>query len=276
MSPAEHRKAFIKAFNAIAQHHRRLRVFEDFLELAALAIRKTTLRGEAADKIEAQYMELVGRHEKDDIRKMPELLAIMASALSEPGHDFLGDIAGELELLHKGGGQFFTPWHLSSMMARITLSSADGVERLIGEKGFATLCEPACGAGGMILAFAEVFAECGGVAGTQLFVDATDISRMAFNMTYLQLSLSGIPALVRHGDSLAQQHFDQAFTPPFFPFYAANREAFIAWRHEAPAAAVQDVAATTKPPIGKQAPIVNQIEHRKKPVQTPQLSLFGG
>ncbi len=62
MNPADARKRFIKAFNQVAPHHRRLRVFEDFLELGALAFRKTTVLGDAAEAIEEKYMELVGRH----------------------------------------------------------------------------------------------------------------------------------------------------------------------------------------------------------------------
>ena len=50
-------------------------------------------------------------------------------------------------------GQFFTPYDVSRMMAEMTF---DTVDEIIAEQGFVTVQEPACGAGGMIIAAADV------------------------------------------------------------------------------------------------------------------------
>jgi hypothetical protein len=227
-TPADHRKQFIKAFERLARHHERHDVLADFLELAVCAIRKTTLApGPAADALEEQYMAVVRRNRPEDVRAMPELLGITTLAVQNGGSDFLGQVVGDLELINGHMGQFFTPYDLSRMMAEMTLADVGGV---IAEKGFITLMEPASGAGGMIIAAADVIERQGFDIGRQLYVDATDLSPMCFKMTYLQISLRGIPATVRRGNSLSLETFDVAHTPAFLPFYLAHREVFDAWR----------------------------------------------
>ena len=228
-TPTEHRKQFIKAFESLAHNRQRHDVFADFLDLAVCAIRKKTLPpGPDADAMEEQYMAVVKRNEPDDVRKMPALLAITALAVQEGGCDFLGQVVGELELLNDHMGQFFTPYDVSRLMAEMTLQDAGA---LIREKGFITLAEPASGAGGMIIAAADVIEKQGFDIGRQLYVEATDIAPMCFKMTYLQASLRGIPATIRRGNTLTCQMFEAAHTPAFHPFYLTHRAAFDAWQH---------------------------------------------
>jgi type I restriction-modification system DNA methylase subunit len=82
--------------------------------------------------------------------------------------------------------QFFTPYDVSRMMAEMTF---DTVDEIIAEQGFVTVLEPACGAGGMINAAADVIEGKGFDIGRQLYVDGTDLSPMCFRMSYLQASL---------------------------------------------------------------------------------------
>jgi type I restriction-modification system DNA methylase subunit len=253
-TPAEHRKQFIKAFDRLAHHRERHDVLADFLEMAVCAIRKRTLTaGPAADAIEQQYMAVVKRNTPEDVRAMPELLGITAHAVQAGGCDFLGQVVVELELRNDHMGQFFTPYDVSRMIAEMTL--ADAGER-IAEKGFITLAEPASGAGGMIIAAADVLEKRGFDIERQLYVDATDVSPMCFRMTYLQASLRGIPATIRRGNTLSREMFDQAHTPAFLPFYLAHREAFDTWQRPPATAearprperpAVQPTAYTRQP-----------------------------
>jgi len=235
-------------------------VLTDFLEMAVCAIRKKTLPpGPAADAMEDQYMGVVKRNKPEDVRAMPELLGIATIAVQEGGCDFLGQIVVELELSNEHMGQFFTPYDVSRMMAEMILTDAGEVMK---ERGFITLMEPASGAGGMIIAAADVIEKQGFDVGQQLYVDATDISPMCFKMTYLQASLRGIPATIRRGNSLSLEMFDQAVTPAFLPFYLTHREAFDAWRNEASATPVQPVVIPqAKPlrPAGKPGTVPAQL-----------------
>ena len=167
-TPAEHRKRFIKAFESLAHHRERHDVLADFLDMGVCAIRKTTLPpGPAADAIEDQYMAVVKRNAVEDVRKMPELLTITALAVQEGGCDFLGQVVADLELINGHMGQFFTPYDVSRMIAEMTLRDAGD---LIREKGFVTVAEPASGAGGMIIAAADVIEKQGFDIGRQLYV----------------------------------------------------------------------------------------------------------
>jgi hypothetical protein len=279
-TPADLRKQFIKAFESLAHHRERHDVLADFLDMAVCALRKTTLPpGPAADAIENQYMAVVKRNKPEDVRKIPELLAVTALAMQEGGCDFLGQVVGVLGLITGHMGQFFTPYDLSRMIAEMTL---DTVDELIAEQGFVTVQEPACGAGGMIIAAADVLARKGYDIGQCLYVDATDISPMCFKMSYLQASLRGIPATIRRGNTLSLEMFDQAHTPAFPPFYLTHREAFDAWRRGEGGGAKSYDAEMTQPGPGADEPGEPAPKPRPAPARPPvqpttysgQLSLF--
>ena len=275
-TPAALRKQFIKAFDSLAHHRQRHDVFADFLDMAVCAIRKRTLPpGPAADALEDQYMAVVKRNTVEDVRKIPELLTIAALAVQDGGCDFLGLVAGDLELINGHMGQFFTPYDVSRMIAEMTL---DTVDEIIAEQGFVTVQEPACGAGGMIIAAADVIARKGFDIGRQLYVDATDISPMCFKMSYLQASLRGIPATIRRGNTLTLEMFEHAMTPAFFGFYASHKDGFDAWQRGEGRGAVSYDAEISQhgaeaEPIEPQP--IQPASKRQAPVAQPrQLNLF--
>ena len=72
------------------------------------------------------------------------------------------------------------------------------------------------GSGGMIIAYAETMKDKGYNYQHQLFVETVDIDEICFKMTYIQLSLLGIPAKVIRGDSLAMRYFEVYYTPFYF------------------------------------------------------------
>ena len=68
----------------------------------------------------------------------------------------------------------------------------------------------------MIIAFAESLKDNGYNYQHQLYVEAIDIDELCFKMTYIQLSLLGIPARVIRGDSLSMQYYEMIYTPFYF------------------------------------------------------------
>lgn len=109
-------------------------------------------------------------------------------------------------------GQFFTPPALSELMARLTAS--DLLARF--DKPFLTVQEPACGAGGMILAFTKVLIDHGHNPAEWLWVQCQDVDRMAALMCYLQLSLWNIPGVVIVGNTLALETREVFYTPAHY------------------------------------------------------------
>lgn len=98
---------FIKAMNDIDRSKSRREVFTDFCELAYCALAKIACPTEQGrEDLEAQYLSVVKRYRnKDDVRRMPELLSLTMEALNQGNIDFLGSVAGELGALDAKLGQ---------------------------------------------------------------------------------------------------------------------------------------------------------------------------
>lgn len=227
-------RAFIREVDDLAKAGRsHQEVLSDFLELAYCAFSKRTRSTQdAQEACEQQYMDLVRKRPKDYVRAMPRLLGLMPSGIEEHG-DFLACVAGELGALNEGAGQFFTPFALCRMMAETNL---DGVDEIIAEHGFVKISDPACGAGGMLLAAADVLEAHGHNVQHCMLAHAKDISALAVHAAYLQLSMRGIPAIVEHGDTLRMELRSQATTPAWEQFLAHQRS-----------------RQAERPPVGSQA-----------------------
>lgn len=197
--------------------------FRDFCELAFCAYAKLTAAPDRVEALEERYMNIVQTyHDKDTVRAYPRLMAMVWRGVQD-GQDFLGQAAAELNALDAKTGQFFTPMPVSRMMAMIGLQ---GAETAIKEKGFITLNEPASGAGGMILAAASIIKEMGYDPSSHLIVSAQDISQLAYQMCFLQLTFAGIPAYVERCNSLSMESCDASWTPATLAFYRQHGRLF--------------------------------------------------
>lgn len=75
-----------------------------------------------------------------------------------------------------------------------------------------TVNEPSCGAGGNIIALAEVMKERGINYQQKLEVVCQDIDTKAVYMTYVQMCLYGIPAIVYQSNTLTDPNGIQSVT----------------------------------------------------------------
>ena len=115
--------------------------------------------------------------------------------------DLIGGYYMEFAVSHKGqqwNGEFHTPKPICDLMARMTLGDME----TIPAEGPITVCEPACGAGAMILSLAEA---CSPEVRRRLRVTAVDINRTACDMAFINTTLWGIPTRVIHGNSLTME-----------------------------------------------------------------------
>jgi len=198
--------AFIRLFNDIAGHRHRYEVFRDFVTLAAISMHNAVSPNE---RLEAEYLALIGRYPKEDAQAFPKLLAELVHLLDVEPYDALGQLYMTLELGSSHTGQFFTPPELSELMAR--LAYGDVLSKL--DKPFVTVQEPACGAGGMILAFAKEMISAGHNPAERMWAHCQDVDRTAALMCYLQLSLWNIPAVVVVGNTLMLEAREVFYTP---------------------------------------------------------------
>lgn len=204
-------------------------VFRDFVEISAITLRNAVDRHEW-DAREARYLEVVGTYDREEITRFVEALAQLTLELGTKPRDVLGELYMSLDLGNDRLGQFFTPYEVSAVMARLSLGNAAST---LAPGKFISLQEPSCGAGGMIVAAAETLRSQGVDYQTVMHVTATDLDATAVHMTYLQCSLLYIPALVVHGNTLTQETFD------VWPTLAHVRDG---WGHKL--AARSDVSVT--------------------------------
>lgn len=257
------KRAFVEGLHALSRSGRRhSEVFDDFLEFAFCAVARGTYQhidAARADAFEQRYMALVGRRDPDYIRAFPPLFGQMQLAVAAGGSDFLGEVAGELGALHEGLGQFFTPYHVSAVMARMQLGDREEIAALIKSVGYITVSEPACGAGGMLLATADVLAEQGFDPTLCMKAQATDLSGTAFRMAYLQLAFRGVAAEVIHGDTITLEQFEGVVTPGMLLFHQHHRARALLGglrRATAAAMALEDASAAPVPPTASaEAPL---------------------
>lgn len=205
---------YLKEFNSLLQNLDRSKsvatVFDDFLSLATLSLAQPFYQN---DQLERQYLEIVGRYTKEQANEFSQMHALIVLALDEKYQDFLGLVFSANNFGNARKGQFFTPYHVSKLMAQISFTD---IENQLTEKDFVTLAEPCCGSSGIIIAFAETLKEQGYNYQHQLFVEAIDIDETCFNMSYIQLSILGIPARVMLGDTLAWKFQKVLYTPLYF------------------------------------------------------------
>ncbi len=203
-------KEFIKKLQNLDHSRRTDTVFKDFLALSTYAIMQPFYK---SSKIEQKYLDIINKYNKEQANEFSQMLALLVNALEEKYQDFLGQVYMQLNISNKASGQFFTPYHVSKLMAEITYIDN---QNDIKNQEIVTLSEPCCGSGGIIIAYAEIMKKYGVNFQQNLFVEAIDIDELCFQMTYLQLSLYGIPARVMLGDTLAYKFSQIIYTPMYF------------------------------------------------------------
>jgi len=129
------------------------------------------------------------------------MLAACVMALEAERVDFIGPIFSELASSAQLG-QFFTPYHVSRMIAETIV---DDPRKMLeeGGRGFLTLQEPACGVGGMVLAACEVLRDRGLDLAREIHWTMVEIDYTAMCAAFIQTNLCGISADIFHGNSLS-------------------------------------------------------------------------
>jgi len=174
-------------------------IFEDWVRMIALAYANQIV---FSQKREEEYLEIMKRYDDIEHSKFYEMYAWLLEWSEEQMTDMLGYIYMHLELGSKAHGQFFTPYHVCQMMAK--MQKYDG--KII------KVNEPSCGAGGNIIALAEVLKEQGVNYQQKMEVICQDIDTKAVYMTYVQMCLYGIPAIVYQANTLSDPKGLQSVT----------------------------------------------------------------
>ena len=199
------RKNFLQTFNQLTQRYRTFDVWRDFIIMFACSLSNPVDKTHYEER-EERYLKIIKKYNKQEQEKFPELAAYVVMALEEnPEQDFLGSIFMELNLGNKSSSQFFTPYHVCEMMAKIT---EEDVVSSIKEKGYITITDPCCGAGATLIAAVneakKQLAKENLNFQNHVLVVAQDIDETVALMCYIQLYLLGAAAYIKVGDVFTQ------------------------------------------------------------------------
>lgn len=211
-----HQKEIVSLLRQVAHTRGIDRVWSDWVEICAIALARADLAQQEVR--EQRYLQVIAQYERAELDKLVQAFAhlVMSYELRVEAADF-GDVLGStfmmLDMGNAGAGQFFTPYEVSRLMGGMMMGDGQALVDKADAHGFIRVLEPACGAGGMLIAAAHALHDAG--LNYQLCMHATaiDIDQRCVHMTFIQLALLHVPALVIHGNGLTGECREQWFTP---------------------------------------------------------------
>lgn len=195
----EAKKEIVKIIKSMSGRYSAYDIFSDWVEMCALSLQNSVylIHNGLWKKREQQYLDIVKKYSQAEGTQMQKMFSLLVSAFEEEMSDVLGEIYMESGCGNKNTGQFFTPYHLAVATAQV------GVPKDISEDNPFWMNEPSTGGGGMIIAAAQVLRDRGLNYQRCMNVVAQDLDWKGVYMTYVQLSLLGIKAIVVQGNTLA-------------------------------------------------------------------------
>ncbi|CAM0045543.1 hypothetical protein VPHK389_0040 [Vibrio phage K389] len=207
MNYVECKKEFVKTMNSIGRSSSRWDVLTDFATMARCAIINNSTPFKSED-YEKQYLQTVGKYSKEEAVSFSHMLALVYMAQRDNDGDFLGECLMELDMGSKDLGQFFTPYDLCSLSARMTMQD---IPDETARKGYVTLQEPAAGGGAMVIAAKAYLRD--ERPEVELFAVCTELSSLTADLCYINLTASGVAAQVINGNTLSMEVYRTMPTP---------------------------------------------------------------
>lgn len=208
---------FKEYFNKLSSEYNDREVFSDLMKMCAIAIYNSFAKNQ---EFERKYLDTIKKYSKDAQQIFPKMFGniIMMCQNNMELKDFLGEFYEKEKFCNAKTGQFFTPIHISDFMAKI-VADKETTLKMIEKKGYVGMSDPCCGSGRMALSYAKAMLDLGINYQDCLLVHATDIVEVSCYITYIQLSLYGIPAIVFCGDTISMKMNFAMQTPFYFLQY---------------------------------------------------------
>ena len=268
----ESQRNIIRMLNSLGGKYSRWELWQDWITMSAISI-ANVFDGPFRKEREEIYRSRAGRYSAAELKAFADLLfELVADMERDPDQDFLGELFMALDLGNEWRGQFFTPYDVCRMMA--TVSITDDLNAKVNSQGWVSVNDPACGAGALLLAFANECRRRGINFQTSVLFVAQDVDFLAGMMCYVQLSLLGCPGYVVIGNSLTEPSTSQdarGLLPAggsnvwFTPMYYSN-----AWAWRRAFAKVQLLTSDPAQPCGHKPEDTSPVHEDKH----GQLSLF--
>lgn len=220
---------FAKILLGMTNRYQTWELWSDFISMLALSFSQ---QFDYKEQREKQYLDIAAKYSRDELQQFVKLTQLVTTAFEENREqDYLGQLYMELDLGNHWTGQFFTPYNLCAAMGSLSTSNASAE---IEKNGYITMNDCACGAGATLIAGTNAVYHELIKAGSPLnyqnhvLVVAQDLSQITALMCYIQLSLLGIAAVIKVGDSLLDPfNYDPLFAPHdddlwFTPMYFSD------------------------------------------------------
>ena len=221
-------EAIIKDIEKAAYAVNTSKFVSDLFECGAIAISNAVDLAQK-DKREERYLQIIRGYRPAQQRSLVDIFgkvfALLSSVVYDNGrfNDNLGEIFMSCGLIYKHTAQFFTPYSASVLAARININETLVKEKTADDR-ILTVNDPCCGGGGMLIAALEVLKSLGVNYARNCFMEASDIDLRCVHMTYLQLALAGVPAIVRHQNTLTRECWSIWYTPAYLFQYLRFRK----------------------------------------------------
>lgn len=187
----------IKTIQSMSGEHSAYSIFYDWVKMCSLAIANgcSLFHDELWRKREGDYFDIRKKYSEKDNENLIKMFSLLSIALENTIEDVLGEIYMKSGCYSKELGQFFTPYHLAYLVAETGMTDVNPNEPIV-------MNEPSTGGGANIIAAADVLHKRGIDYQKIMKVTAQDLDWLGVYMTYVQLSMLGIDAVVVQGDTL--------------------------------------------------------------------------
>lgn len=204
---AEVKAEFLKRITRVAAHKNVYEIFNDFIYFTATSMRNAYDRQDQAkwQEREENYLRRAKSYSKEEMTEFSRLYALLVEGIEEGDCDFLGEVYMELSIGNKNMGQFFTPFSVSQLMAKLMGNTYTHRPE--------TINDPTCGAGGLLIGHIKQCKNSNVNYQLCKLYTGTDLDLIGVQMTYIQLSLLGAMAEITHGNSLTLKTYDVYITP---------------------------------------------------------------
>lgn len=210
----------MKLFDGAIYRVDRHKLLSDLFEIGAIAISNQVDFKQVKER-EERYKQIMSSYQPEEQELLVKLwcnvYALLNSMTYENGefNDWLGILYMQNNTSNSKAGQFFTPYCVSKACAEMVINK-EGIEQKKRDGEILSVSEPACGSGGMILALLDVLYNKYDFNYAQnAFVEAIDIDARCAHMCYLQLSLAGVPAIVKQQDTISRKLYNVWYTPAY-------------------------------------------------------------
>lgn len=134
----------IKIITEMSGKYSPMIIFDDFIKMVAISLSNSTdiIHNKVWEKRENQYIDTVKKYTNDEFEQFVKILGILVNLFDKEIYDYLGEIYMKCDMGNSKTGQFFTPFNLSELTAKLGI---DNLEELKESNKIIDFNEPTCG-----------------------------------------------------------------------------------------------------------------------------------